>query len=121
MIVYAIQFLLFPILFPQYYPTSNESTIILIAPLILFSVLFNVVITDIRKSDWIIVDMTYGTMIILYNGTGLYGIGMRGISLDGLSPNYSPKLLFLTVLMLVIVLLSFQVLIRTVLLKCRKL
>lgn len=110
-IIYVIQFFLFPNCFTQYYPVSNEAIFILIIPLIILSIVGNV-ISDVNIRIWAIVDAIYGVMLGIYNGMGFYGIGMRGVSLDGMSPIYSLELAVITILIIVLALLIFQLLIR---------
>lgn len=121
-VIYVIQFILLPNCFPQYYPISNESTFIFIVPLVFLSVAGNV-ITNVKIKIWALVDVLYGVMLCIYNGMGFYGIGMRGVSLDGMSPIYSQELAVITILMIVLTLFAFQSLIcvfRLLFLKAKK-
>lgn len=108
-VVYAVQFLLLPNFLPQYYPVSNEAWLIFIVPLVVFSVVMNILI-DVNIGIWIIVDILYGIMMGVYNGRGFYGIGMRGVSLDGMSPSYSLELALITILIIILTLFAFQLL-----------
>ena len=110
-IIYALQFFLTPFCFPQYYPCSNEATLIFIIPLVLFCVVGNIV-SDVNIKMWVIADTLYGIMLCIYNGRGFYGIGLYGVSLDGMYPVYSTQLAVITALILFIVLLAIQMLIR---------
>lgn len=112
-VIYALQFLVFPKCLPQYYPVSNEAWSILIIPLILFSVLMNTLI-DVSIGRWAIVDIIYCVMVVIYNGMGFYGIGKRGLSIDGMSPSYSFELAVITILIIALVLFSFQTLVRII-------
>ncbi len=85
--VYLIQFVLMPLLFPNYYPRSNESVVILLATL-LTGFILGVFLGSRKIKFWILPDILYGLMIMVYSGSGLYGIGLRGISLDGAQPYY---------------------------------
>lgn len=110
-VIYAVQFLLLPNVLPQYYPISNEAWSILIVPLVVFTVVMNI-LTDVNIGVWIIVDILYGIMIGIYNGRGFYGIGLSGISLDGLSPSYSFESALITILIIILILFVFQLLMR---------
>ena len=102
-VIYALQFLVFPKCLPQYYPVSNEAWSILIIPLIVFSVLTNTLI-DVNIGRWAIVDIIYCVMVLVYNGMGFYGIGKRGLSIDGMAPSYSFELAVITILIITLVL-----------------
>lgn len=108
-ICYLLQFILSPCLLPQYYPQSNEATIILFSTLVLFS-LHAVIVFGERILSLLIADFLYGVMVCLYNGSGLYGIGMKGVQLGGSYPNYSFNTVIITVIILVIALLIVQAL-----------
>lgn len=112
-VIYALQFLVFTKFLSQYYPVSNEAWFILIIPLIVFSVLTNTLI-DVNIGRWAIVDIIYCVMILIYNGKGFYGIGKRGLSIDGMSPSYSFELAVITILMITLVLFFFQMLVRAI-------
>lgn len=112
-VIYALQFLVFPKFLSQYYPVSNEAWFILIIPLIVFSVLTNTLI-DVNIGRWAIVDIIYCVMILIYNGKGFYGIGKRGLSIDGMSPSNSFELAVITILMITLVLFFFQMLVRAI-------
>ena len=112
-VIYALQFLVFPKCLPQYYPVSNEARSILIIPLIVFSVLTNTLI-DVNIGRWAIVDIIYCVMVLVYNGMGFYGIGKRGLSIDGMAPSYSFELAVITILIITLVLFFFQMLVQTI-------
>lgn len=121
-VIYALQFLALPLCFPQFYPVSNEAWSILIIPLVAFSVAMNVLV-DAKVGNWAMADGIYCLLAVLYNGNGLYGIGKRGVALDGMTPIYSFGLALITVLIITFVLFAFQMLIRgirIIFLKARK-
>ena len=101
------QFILFPNCFPQYYPVSNEATLIFVVPMVFLSVAGNV-ITNFKIKTWATADVLCGAMLCIYNRNGFYGIGMRGVSLDGTFPVYSQKTATITTLLIVLVLFAFQ-------------
>ena len=88
--VYIIQFLLLPKVFPAYYPRSNEATFIFLIPIVLVSVL-GIWCFKVNFISCLISDLIYCVCICIYNGKGFYGIGLRGIALDGSFPSYSFK------------------------------
>ncbi len=109
--IYALQFVVLPLCFPQFYPVSNEAWSILIIPLCAFAVVMNS-LADISIGKWAVVDSAYCLMVMLYNGTGLYGIGKRGLALDGMTPIYSFRLALITILTIGLLLFACQMLIR---------
>ncbi len=115
-VIYVLQFLVFPKCLPQYYPVSNEAWAIFIIPLLVFSVLANALI-DVNVIRWILVDIIYCIMVIIYNGSGLYGIGKRGVAIDGMVSFYSFELAVITIFLITLGVFVFQVLIRMVLLR----
>ena len=93
--VYLIQFVLVPRLFSRYYPQSNEATAILLLPLLVLILAGSFL--GVRLRGWLLTDSVYALALILYNGRGLYGIGLRGVRLDGMIPVYDGKLALLMV------------------------
>ena len=73
---------------PQYYPSSNAATYILLLPLIIFS-LIAPCYYHLKSIEWFLLDVFYTILIILYHGNGICGLGMRGIALDGSSLQFS--------------------------------
>ena len=121
-VIYALQFLALPLCFPQFYPVSNEAWSILIIPLVAFSAAMNILV-DANIGNWAMADSIYCLLAVLYNGNGFYGIGKRGIALDGMTPLYSFGLAAITILIITFVLFAFQMLIRgirIIFLKARK-
>jgi hypothetical protein len=74
----------------------------------------------VRISAWFILDMLYAALILIYQGNGLYGFGMRGISLDGASLVYSFELLMLQLIVMVIALFMMQCILRWIKIKLMK-
>jgi hypothetical protein len=82
-------------------------------PLAVFSVLMNL-LTDVRPGSWAVADLVYGILVALCNGSGLYGIGKRGLALAGMAPSYSPELAVITAFIIALILLVFQVLLHAI-------
>ena len=103
LLIYGLQFILLPWILPQYYPTSNEALFILIVPLVIISILFR-----LKMKEWFFIDLLYLLCIWIYHGKGLYGLGMRGISLDGATSVYSNTLMMISLGVILIILLLIQ-------------
>ncbi len=112
-VIYLLQFLMFPNCLSKYYPVSNEAWSILLVPLLVFSVFVNIIL-DVNVARWAIADILYAIMVIVYSGPGLYGIGTRGFAIDGMSPVYSLELTVLTALVIAVALFSVQILVRAI-------
>lgn len=106
--IYLFQFFILPYLLPQFYPTSNEATTILLLPLIIFS-LIAPCYYDLKSIEWFLLDVFYAILIILYHGNGIYGLGMRGISLDGSSLQFSMQLLIISLCIVTVILFMIQI------------
>ena len=106
--IYLVQFLLLPRMVPRYYPQTNEAAAILLIPLLLLTVAG--VLLGLRIRGWVLVDGTYALAVMLYNGPGLYGIGLRGVRLDGMVPVYDVQLALLMVGILVVTMALLQLL-----------
>ena len=94
-VLWTIQFLLLPIALPRFFPQSNEATLLLILPLIFISTA-GTWRFRIRVTQWLPADGLYALLTALAHHHGQYGIGLRGVRLDGTSPTYSPGLAALT-------------------------
>ncbi len=110
-LIYALQFLLFPILFPNASSGTTEAEALFIVPLVAFSVLVNVFL-DVTVVRWAVADIIYCVLIVIYNGQGLYGIGERGVALDGNYPTYSFKTAVLSSIVIALALFLLQTIIR---------
>lgn len=106
-LIYGIQFMLLPELFPQYYPQSNEATALLLIPLLLFSTA-GVLLFELKLWHWLGADLLLGLLLILYDGNGLYGIGLRGVFLDGTIPRYHKPLALAMIAGLLLLMLLLQ-------------
>ena len=106
-VLYGVQFLLLPRCLPRYYPVSLEAGWLFILSLLAFSIIGTALGTG-KLRTWLIPDALYGVLLWLYNGRGLYGIGLRGVNLDGMRPIYSKALADITILILLLLLVTFQ-------------
>lgn len=99
--LYIIQFLVIPMLFPNYFPRSNNATVIFLVTSIIGSVVAITFITSRLKDLWK-ADLFYGCMLCLFNGNGKYGIGRVGLNLDGLQSRMSFQMALLSSIVIVI-------------------
>ena len=79
--LWAIQFLLFPAIFPRFFPQSNEAAFLLLVPLLLAAVACTWIFR-VRLIQWLPANCIYTLLTALLNGSGHYGIGLRGIRLN---------------------------------------
>lgn len=107
LIVYIIQFLVFPAVFPKYYPRSNEAVFIFLIPAVLASVL-GICILKADVLSCIVADLVYCIAVCIYNGKGHYGVGLRGIFLDGAKPVYSFEYTLISVFIIFVLFVLFQ-------------
>ena len=87
-VLYLTQFIIVPLFFAKYYPSSNEAFLIFLVLIIAASVVA-VMIWNLKVRHLIVADIVYFLLIMVYSAKGAYGIGLRGISLDGLQAKYS--------------------------------
>ena len=93
-------------------PVQNpQSTTILLLPLIIFS-LIAPCYYDLKSSEWFLLDVFYAILIILYHGNGIYGLGMRGISLDGSSLQFSMQFLIISLCIITVILFMIQIIMK---------
>ena len=78
MVMYIFNFLIAPFVFVDWYPNTNESSFIL--AILTFCITF---IGTLKVSGcmfyWLIGDILYCLMIVIYHPAGAYGIGQSGI------------------------------------------
>ena len=83
-ILYAIQFIILPLLLDTYFPgSSNEATAIFWASSCIVMIIGFWFVSQ-RLMSWFIADAIYLGLILLYSAEGAYGIGLRGITLDNM-------------------------------------
>lgn len=113
MILYIIQFVIMPLVFPKFFPKSNEAyAIFIISSFIVLIFAFYLVNNKILP--WIIADSVYSIMIIVYAGKGAYGIGMRGINLDGLQSKFIQSEAYIGAIISLCVIILIQLTIKAI-------
>ena len=105
--VYIIQFLVFPTVFPKYYPRSNEAVFIFLIPAVLSAVI-GICFLKTNIKGCLISDIVYCLAVCIYHGKGFYGIGLRGIYLDGAKPVYSFEYALIGILIIFVLLSLFR-------------
>lgn len=99
--LYIIQFLVIPMLLPDYFPRSNNATVIFLITSVIASTVAVAFISN-RLRYLFIADLVYGCLICIFNSTGKYGIGRVGINLDGLQSRMSFQKTVITSIVIVI-------------------
>ncbi len=97
-VLYVIQFIFAPLLFPRFFPRSNEAYAIFAVTLLIVTAIGFWKIND-KLLPWVCADIVYFVLILIYPGKGAYGIGMRGIDLDGVTASFSRDVVFLGALL----------------------
>jgi hypothetical protein len=113
LIIYAVQFRAAPLLFPQYFPSSNEAfgiQAISTAIITLIAVNFS----KPKAFHWIFGALLYAALILIYMPPGAYGIGMVGITLDGSQAHYEPDKRYLGILICAAGLLIIQIIVNII-------
>lgn len=105
--LYSLLFLLLPLLFPHWFPQSNEATAVLLILTILFSTA-GVLLLELKLWHWLCTDLLLGLWMAVYDGKGLYGIGLRGVLLDGAMPRYNKTLALIMILGLLLLMVMLQ-------------
>lgn len=111
-VLYAIQFIILPLLFGSYFPgASNEAAAMFVASASVVLIVGFWFVEE-RFVSWLIADAVYFGLILLYCAEGAYGIGMRGISLDGMRAYYSHQDVALGALICLGVILIMQLILK---------
>lgn len=111
LVLYVVQFFIMPNLLANYYPCTNEATIIY-----LFTVIISVVLGMFFISDkmfyWFIGNLFYFILVYIYSANGAYGIGIRGITLDGTQATYSRDMQLFSIAFFAVYILSFEIIFK---------
>lgn len=86
-VLYLLQFIMFPALFDNYFPRTNECFLLLYVSIVLHCVVGHFMLEK-KLTSWMIGMVIYSLLVVIYHGRGLYGIGSVGVSLDGTYPRY---------------------------------
>lgn len=106
LVMFALQFVIVPLVFPRYFPSSSEAGWFLLLSFAAFSLGEILWVSD-RMGDWLLGDVLYFLLILFFN-RGAYGIGWTGIALDGIIPRYDPSAVPLHVAIDAIIMLVIQ-------------
>lgn len=101
LILYMVQFVVFPCLIPNYYPSSNNAVFLFAITALLSNIIIIGFITE-KKGVLVISDFFYGVCICCFNRKGMYGIGRIGMNLDGLQSRVSFKAMVFSSLIIVL-------------------
>ena len=70
--------------------------------------ILGICITGKKLIYWFIGDVSYIILVIIYSNNGAYGIGFKGITLDGLQASFSQSAVYLDACVLLVILLVIQ-------------
>lgn len=107
LLLYFLQFIVAPFLFPIFYPSTNESTGILFGSIALCSLLGMIFIST-KLRHWLLCDIPYFLLMILFSNNGAYGIGLAGIPIDGNEVYYNRSVSIYLVLLIAVVTIILQ-------------
>lgn len=109
-VLYAIQFLIIPMIYNNVIGRGNEGIAVLCFTTVLITVTGMLVFLD-KISFWLFGILIYTLLIFLYSPKGAYGIGISGIDLDGLKSHYdaSNRYLGIAVVVAMVAFLQFAV------------
>jgi len=110
-VLYVLHFIISPFVFSGCFPSSNEASLIFIIPALLILV-FAIYMVNDRIICWLTADLLYFILIMIYSANGAYGIGMRGMNLDGMHSFYSKDDVFIGALIAVCIIFLLQTLIK---------
>ncbi len=86
--LYLVQWIALPPLLPQFFPRSNEAYM-LFAIFAIVAAGLGIFVLKCRAQHLLAADLVYLLLILLYPAGGAYGIGISGISLDGMQAVFS--------------------------------
>jgi hypothetical protein len=95
--LYVVQFILIPGGYANVFGHNNEGTIVLFITTVLHMLIGLISLSYVFRY-WLISYIFYVALIILYTPPGIYGIGLVGLSLDGMNSHYEASERFLGIL-----------------------
>jgi len=111
--LYMIQFLIAPALFPEFYPQSNEAIIMFLSLMLFVEIIGMFIISD-HLVHWLLGDLIYMMLMIIYHAEGAYGIGMVGMSLDGIQLRYNKVAALSTIPFILLILVMTQIIAKAI-------
>ena len=110
-LTYLLQFVIFPIIATNYFPRSNEATVFFFGSFTILIVILELWIASNIKF-WLLGDIIYIALVFIYNGKGLYGIGLTGITLDDAQPRYDLEYVVFSIAIFAIYIIIIEVLVK---------
>lgn len=74
--LYTLHFLLFPLLFPNYFRTSNEATVLFFVSFA-FIVVFGIIKVSDKIKDWLLGDLLYALCLPIYTANDAYNVHLE--------------------------------------------
>ncbi len=110
-LTYLLQFIIFPAIATNYFPRSNEATVFYFGSFTLLIIILELWIASNIKF-WILGDIIYIALVFIYNGKGLYGIGLEGINLDEAQPQYNSEYTVISIAIFAIYIIIIEALVK---------
>lgn len=110
-LTYLLQFMIFPAIATNYFPRSNEATVFYFGSFTLLIIILELWIASNIKF-WILGDIIYIALVFIYNGKGLYGIGLEGINLDEAQPQYNFEYIVISIAIFAIYIIIIEALVK---------
>lgn len=98
--LYAIQFLITPLICENVIGRGNEAIATLFISTALITLIAMLIFSD-KMRLWLIGIVLYATLIVCYSPMGAYGIGIVGLDIDGLQSYYDASERYLTIAIVV--------------------
>lgn len=110
-LTYLSQFIIFLNIAANYFPRSNEATVFFFGSFTLLIIILELwIASDIKI--WLLGDIIYIALVFIYNGKGLYGIGLTGITLDDAQPQYDFEYVVISIAIFAIYVIIIEALVK---------
>jgi len=109
-ILYVLQFLIIPLLYSKVFGRRNEATAVLCITTVIITLIAMIAFSD-KMRFWLLGLIFYTTLIFLYAPEGAYGVGLRGLDLDGMHSYYDYSTRYIGIAIVVIWVLILQLLV----------
>lgn len=120
-ITYCLHFIVFPMIAERYYPTSNEASGLYFGSFILLILLLEFKVCS-SIIEWVIGDIIYFALVLIYHGEGYYGIGLVSfIDLDGTATHYDFGFAVVSILVIAVEIIILELIMKGISLFIKKL
>jgi hypothetical protein len=108
-VLYAVQFLLLPLIYPAVLGRGNEGAVALLLTTT-FITAASVIIFSGKIKYWLLSFPAYVLLLFLYTPARAYGIGIVGLDLDGLASRYDHSERIFGIVVVVVIVFFIQLL-----------